>query len=355
MKKKKIAVIIPSVILALILIFIATMCFLFRKEIHVIGTIEKINDDKNLYTMEYSGDYGFEKFLAEGGAGSAEEVAGFISKFISKGLYNYELQETDNGCSTIAAVTSSGEYVFGRNMDWADCTCMIVITAPKNAYRSISTVNLDFLGYSEDYQPDSFANSFLALGAPFVPLDGMNEMGLCVADLVIEDMGETHQDTGKPGITTTTAIRLLLDYAATVEEAIELLSQYDMHSDIETMHHLAISDISGRSVVIEYVNNEMIITETPIVTNFLLAESENYGLGSEASKSRFDILLDIYDSNNGILEGDEIKSALIAVNQSNGFDPQWSTQWSVVFNQSTGKAIYYHCEDYNIKYDFKIK
>ena len=37
------------------------------------------------------------------------------------------------------------------------------------------------------------------------------------------------QNTEKPDITTTTAIRLLLDQAATVEEAIALLEQYDFN------------------------------------------------------------------------------------------------------------------------------
>ena len=36
-----------------------------------------------------------------------------------------------------------------------------------------------------------------------------------------------------------------------VEEPIELLAQYDIHSDIDYAHHLAISDSAGRSVVVE--------------------------------------------------------------------------------------------------------
>ena len=353
--KKKIIILIPSVFLALILIVFLAIYFLFHDAINVIGTIEKISEDKNLYTMDYNGDYGFEKFIEEGGASSAEELAVFLSNFISKGYYTMQLEESENGCSTISAVSLSGEYIFGRNFDWIDCTCMIVITTPVNGYQSISTVNLDFLGYSTDYQPDSLINSFLTLGAPFAPLDGMNEMGLCIADLVIEEAGETHQDTGKPDLTTTTAIRLILDYAATVDEAVGLLRQYDMHSDIGTMHHLAISDSSGRSVVIEYINDEMFVTETPIVTNFILTEGDSYGLGSESSKIRFQILQDIHESQSGNLNELEMKSALIAVNQGEGFDPQWNTQWSVVFNQSKGTAVYYHCEDYDIMYEFEIK
>ena len=47
---------------------------------------------------------------------------------------------------------------------------------------------------------------------------------------------ETHQQTEKPDLTTTTAIRLLLDQAANVDEAVALLGQYDMNSSIGSSH-----------------------------------------------------------------------------------------------------------------------
>ena len=51
-----------------------------------------------------------------------------------------------------------------------------------------------------------------------LPLDGMNEKGLAVSVNMIQDYDAICQDTGKPDLTTTTAIRLLfLDRAANVE------------------------------------------------------------------------------------------------------------------------------------------
>ena len=55
------------------------------------------------------------------------------------------------------------------------------------------------------------------VAAIYVTLDGMNEKGLMVADLMAGDKEQTNQQTEKPDLTTTTAIRLLLDKAATVE------------------------------------------------------------------------------------------------------------------------------------------
>lgn len=55
------------------------------------------------------------------------------------------------------------------------------------------------------------------------------------------------------------------------------------------MIHLALTDTTGRSVVVEYVNNEMIVTQTTVVTNFYLAEGEKTAsaLPSPMSGMRF--------------------------------------------------------------------
>ena len=73
------------------------------------------------------------------------------------------------------------------------------------------------------------------LAALYAPLDGMNEAGLAVSVNMIQDGEAIEQDTEKPDITTTTAIRLLLNQASDVEEALKLLGQYDMHSSMGMM------------------------------------------------------------------------------------------------------------------------
>ena len=117
-------------------------------------------------------------------------------------------------------------------------------------------------------------NRIVTLAAPYAPLDGMNEKGLAIGVLVIQD-GKVHQNTGKVPITTTSAIRMVLDKAATVDEAIELLKNYDMNSSGETGYHFQIADASGNTAVIEYINNEMhVLTKeeggrnTPFVSNY---------------------------------------------------------------------------------------
>lgn len=63
----------------------------------------------------------------------------------------------------------------------------------------------------------------------------MNEEGLAVSVNMIQDSDTIEQNTDRPDITTTTAIRLLLNQAGNVEEALELLEQYDMHASMGMM------------------------------------------------------------------------------------------------------------------------
>ena len=255
-------------------------------------SIHKLQD--GLYVMEYRGDYGFDAFLAQGGAADDSAVADYLIGFLSGGFYkkaDNEIKPGEFGCSTVCVKDENGAVYFGRNFDWEKGRAMIVHTVPKKGYESLSTCDLDFLGFGDDYAPDgSMQERIQTLAAIYVPLDGMNEKGLIVADLMAGDNEETHQKTDKPDLTTTTAIRLLLDRAANVDEAVELLKQYDMNSSIGAAHHFSIADANGKSVVVEYVNGEMLVTETNIVTNHYLADCPKKGVGDEESHARFDLL-----------------------------------------------------------------
>lgn len=213
----------------LLIVLIAGAWMMFGPLVTAANSIERLED--NLYAMEFVGDYGFDDFLAQGGADSDGALANYLVKFLSRGLYQIEsdVQTGAFGCSTICTRDAQGRTFFGRNYDWAECRAMIVHTRPGNGYASVSTCCLDFLGFGADCTPDgSMLERMQSLAAIYVPLDGMNEKGLVVADLMAGDDEETHQRSDKPDLTTTTAIRLLLDRAADVVEAVALLGQYDM-------------------------------------------------------------------------------------------------------------------------------
>ena len=290
-KRLKLVLILTPVALVLILAVVALGAWhKFGAFIVAARSIHKLQD--GLYVMEYRGDYGLDEFLAQGGADSDSALAYYLMGYLSGGYYTQEdiaITPGDYGCTTVCVKDKKGAVYFGRNFDWKKDRAMIVHTVPEDGYESLSTCDLDFLGFGDDYAPDgSMRERIQTLAAIYVPVDGMNERGLVVADLMAGDNEETHQKTDKPDLTTTTAIRLLLDRAANVDEAVELLKQYDMNSSIGAAHHFSLADKSGKSVVVEYVNGEMLVAETNIVTNHYLADSPKKGIGDEESHLRFD-------------------------------------------------------------------
>ena len=319
---------------------------------HISLTSEIMPLESGFSAVRYDGDYAFDIFLEQGGADSDHGVLQFLNKNKFNGNTDLQMGGDAFGCSTISVADTSGGYLFGRNFDWQVCDAMVVTAYPKEGYASISTVNLDFIRQGVGYDADMLTDETLTVAALYAPLDGMNEKGLCVSVNMIQDNATIHQDTGKPDITTTTAIRLMLDKAANTEEALTLLKQYDLHASMNYMIHFAIADSSGNSVAVEYINNEMIVTETPILTNFYLAEGEKHGVGTQQSHTRFEILEKTLEEHSS-MTGSQVRDTLDSVSKGN-FGEFESTEWSVVFNQSALTATYYHRENYETSYSFRI-
>ncbi|MGN0907023.1 MAG: linear amide C-N hydrolase [Bullifex sp.] len=333
-KKGKIVIIILLIILIFVIFTFIGAYMMFREEIAAIKSIEKIED--RTYHMTYRGSNGFDDFLKQGGASDDGEVAAYLTSYLSKGFYKSSVETADGGCSVISDIRKTG-----RNFDWSDAPVMVMSTYPDDGYASVSTCNLAFLGFGEGFSPDDgFMSGLLSIAAIYVPLDGMNEKGLTVADLVIDTPERINQDEGRTDLTITTLIRLLLDRAATVDEAIALISEYDIHSSAGMMHHLAISDASGRSVAVEFYGDDVYVTETPVVTNFYLSkECPLYLTGSEESHLRYDLLQDY-------IGNDDYSSALECVRQGNMEDGFDITLWSVIFDREKLTCTYHFREDF---------
>ncbi|HKM17150.1 MAG: linear amide C-N hydrolase [Firmicutes bacterium] len=332
----------------LVLIILAGGNLLVGDQLRAISSFTKLQE--GLFYMEYKGDYGLADFLKQGGAASDAELTAFLTRFFTKGLYKYEAPKELVECSTIAAELPGGGYGFGRNFDLDKGTALIIRTLPQSGYASISTTNINFLGFGQDLSAPGFMDKFKMLALVYAPLDGMNEKGLCVAVLAIAHGAQTNQDTEKPDLTTTAAVRLLLDRAADVDEALELLAQFDMHASVDTDYHFALADAKGRSVVVEYVHNEMHVVEAPVVTNhFLSPEYYLVGLGSN-SQLRYKTLMEHLEAGNGVLSHEGLKNALAAAAQNGDI----KTLWSIVYDLSGRRLAFYHLQDFEnpLYFDF---
>ena len=107
---------------------------------------------------------------------------------------------------------------------------------------------------------ETIGQKFLTLAAPYVPLDGINDAGVaCGIFMSYQGEGKgtpTDTQTDRPDITSTTLLRLILDYADSVEDAVALAQQYDLHDSASSCFHYMVADSTGRSAILEWVGTD---------------------------------------------------------------------------------------------------
>lgn len=344
---KKIIKRIVICILAILIILVGVCVALFWNEIRSLSTLKKI-DDYGMFRMTYYGDYGFDKFLKTG-AKSDADIEAYVTKRLLKGI-PIDLGVTGDGCTAFVTHNEKGEVIYGRNFDFSYAPSLQLYTKPDDGYASVSTVNLSFAGYSEQNLPKGLSiDSFLTLAAPFLPFDGMNEKGVAMALLAVPKV-QLKMDESKVTLNTTTAIRLVLDKAATVDEAVELLRQYNIYFSGGIDCHYLIADASGRSVIVEYYDGGLQVVETTedyqIASNFIAYNGLNIGEGYNEFE-RYDTVKAAIDDNGGVLREDQAIALLEKVGIKDGKTDK--LQWSVLYNLSSGDGkIFAHRNTKNI-------
>lgn len=254
--------------LAALVIALAVAVFaLWHNELTTLASFQKLSDrdeahrDGAVYQINFSGDYSFDEFLSQGGASNDAELISFVTRSITKGIIPMHIKTSSIACSAFTADTQSGDRVFGRNYDFSATNTAIVYTDPgEGRHASYSTIDLSFLGLDADKDVETIGQKFLTLAAPYVPLDGINDAGVaCGIFMSYQGEGKgtpTDTQTDRPDITSTTLLRLILDYADSVEDAVALAQQYDLHDSASSCFHYMVADSTGRSAILEWVGTD---------------------------------------------------------------------------------------------------
>lgn len=337
-------------LIVLFFICLIVLSIVFHRELKALNSLNQRSP--GVYTMKYKGDYGFDEFL-ETGARSDKDIEAFVTKRLLKGL-PIKINVRDAGCTAFVSRNEKGEVIFARNFDFSYAPFVQLITKPKNGYASISTVNLSYAGYTKDNLPSDGMgkNDYLTLAAPFLPFDGMNEKGVCIALLAVPE-SEPAYDSNKVTLNTTTAIRLVLDKAANIDEAVDLLRQYNIYFSGGVNCHFLIADASGDSVLVEYFDGDLQAvkaeTDYQIASNFIAYNGVNIGEGYTEFE-RYDAVEKVLKEKQNIVTMDDCENILNSVGIMDGCTDK--LQWSVVYNPSklTGK-IWPH-RDSSAAWDF---
>ena len=257
---------ITALVLALLLAAAAvTVYALWHNELASVASFKKIRDrndahmDGAVYALNVKGGFYLEDFVAQGGVSNDTELIAFVVDHITKDLIPVHIDNPEIGCSSFTARTADGDVLFARNYDMKKTnTCIVRTQGGNGRHAAISTADLGLLSMDADADVEGLLDKITCLAAVYAPLDGMNDAGVaCGVYMTYQgpegDVVATDQHTDRPDMTTTTFLRLVLDYADDLDEAIEIARAYDMHDSAGTSYHYMVADASGRSAIFEWV------------------------------------------------------------------------------------------------------
>lgn len=359
-----------------------------KNQVQTLRTIENITNYKskyNLYSMavefHYDIDNIIKNFTEQNAVYKAEcdentkiiENAMKVAMDVIKKEINVETSDEIKlqpfGCSafTLKAEGRENSVWMGRNYDFKiNTSAMLVYCQPEHAYKSVGFVALSNVGVLNPMIENE--NQKQVLCAPFICLDGMNEKGVSIAVLVVDGEPTCQYDSDKPDIFTSLAIRLVLDRAATTEEAVKLLKKYNMIAIGGKDYHFYISDANGDGRVVEYnyMNTdvrEVIVTPSSVVTNFYIFDEEHYGHGYD----RYITIHKVLDKaeyakkhRNNNKPYTELKTfaweALKGSSQApiEG-DPTSNTQWSVLFGNTARLVEIVFRRNWEDKHEYSLQ
>ena len=309
--------------------------------------------DVGVYSIEFDGEYFLSDVIDADLTTAGELVTYLINhvpewKTVEDAEYNLDIQVKGAACSSIVAknkTEGTSGSIYGRNFDWDEGPALILHARPIDGYESISTCFLPFIDEGWEYK-DNTSKGAEALGCIYVPMDGMNEKGLYIANLqsdtypVMPEEGDTEKDY----VQTTVAIRYILDKCQTVAEAVAWLKTINMcpvyaddvdENGVPQMadYHFAIADNTGKYVVAEWINGEFKTKEDRVCTNHSLVndlpEDTNH-----STYRRYNALTKIGKDSNWELTSTQVRDALETVQRDN-------TVWSAVFEPGAKRVTYY--------------
>lgn len=390
-KLKKILLTVLAVVVALVVLAGVGIYAVWHNEIGSVASIEMLrerNDDHldgAVYSMHVQGGFYLDDFVAQGGVSNDTDLIQFITDNITHGVVDLNMTAPEIGCSSFTATAENGDALFARNYDFSKTNAMLVFTdANEGRHASISTVDLQFLGIDVDQDMTGLMDKVICLAAPYAPLDGVNDAGVSCGIYMTYQGGEetvaTSQDTDKPDFTSTTLLRLILDYADNVEEAVEIASSYDLHDSANTSYHYMVADASGKSAILEWTNDSAVDTTDndgsqrtlkvvyndqdadigeregassyQIVTNFVLQPGYYEGVPAENKKGadRYDRLYEELQATDGVVADEQ---AAMDILQSVGRrswdndDKNSCTVHSAVYNLTKKSVLWVTNENYD--------
>ena len=340
-----------------------------------------------IYEMNYTVDYKLDAAL-NFGIYSTTSLTAFVARYLMDtipGAKGVNLTY-DAGCSAFACPdASTGDFLMGRNFDFNHINkktnerimipLIAVHTAPAGGKKSVSFVDGQFVGYKSGFFTDGKSDLSMLMALPYLLLDGINEDGFAVSVLKLDGKPTRQEENaGNKKIFTTVAMRMLLDRAGTVNEAVKMLENYNMwmDEDLTASYHFFMADATGDYAIVEYTNpdiqafpNKMEVLRgndtLRYTTNFYvsptMANTPN-GFNSNHGKYRYEILKSYLAEHNYQVPSETEGMGLLKSVAQGPEDSKLSTgftQWSEIYNLSKKKVTMSILREFDKKFEFGIE
>ncbi len=375
------------------------------KQIEAIESIERVDDDGYLYHMVCNYDYYDlpEAFKVVVDAG--------CSTFVTKNLEgevlfcrNYDYSHFKNNDRVNNPRTGLNMIVEGNN--------------PKAKYRSLGCGDaywIDFkngslaCGMADDGVTD--LSSFVL--CPYLCMDGMNEAGLAVSilalsvradwkeipfetyrekldenkrNLFLENAGEIPdpywlwaavgsvavnekdkrawiaemewiwtKNPGKPAYLHPVVMRMALDSCASVEEAVALFGSVNVKGAMPGAdYHIMVADTTGKSRLIEWVGDEMMVTDINHATNHYVAKEDLFYKNGPCGRDEV-LKAGLYRTRKNGMREDfaENLMKLVVQDPTNGADTG-KTQYSCIYNLNRRTMKIFAWGDMSRSWEYKL-
>jgi penicillin V acylase-like amidase (Ntn superfamily) len=201
-----------------------------------------------------------------------------VVAFISSLVVTVMFAASAFACTRIVYHGANDEVITARSMDWKSDVATNLWIFPRGMKRSGES-GRNSIRWVSKY------GSVIASGYDISTTDGLNEAGLSACVLWLVESSYPKFDGHKPGLTIAAWAQYVLDNFATVEQAVSALQKEPYaivtanvpgESRLATLH-LAMSDATGDSAIVEYVNGKQVIhhgRQYQVMTNSPIFEEQ---------------------------------------------------------------------------------
>lgn len=363
------------------LAFLLTLCMLFvlipaqpAAADESDGTLRALNEEKTFYAMDYRYDYQMSELLTHNIHDSNDLVKWVVSHLISSNKdLSYSINMGDGGaCSAFVAQDNNDNILYARNYDYLQSAKNVLMhTYSKDGYEAIAMAAGGWI----DIDGVDLSDNPLLMALPYLAMDGMNEKGMMISVLKLDGEGAQPEDSS---LIPNLFVRLVLDYAANVQEAIDLLHDYNIRTSMTYSNfHFFVADKTGEYGIIEVtpgkgdvsiqydsLNDSYSTKGGRQITNFYQlypSQDENLDDGLHGFDRYMRFIRHLSDCDYTMSK--EAAMALLSeAYQDNTIDATHETQWSVVYSpadMTASVSVRTNASDdkdtfYTTQYDFDL-